>query len=137
MNLETMHADGTAMPTAGTLTFHPARRTRRARRHLRRPGTRTSLRYDSLLAKVVVRAPTLSSALVKAERALGEFVIGGPETNIELLRAVLTDPEFVSGPVDTGFLDRRLADLLPETVAIDPTTPSSALETGSGPRSPR
>ncbi|NLG45736.1 carboxyl transferase domain-containing protein, partial [Gordonia sp. (in: high G+C Gram-positive bacteria)] len=137
VNLETMHPDGTAMPTAGTLTaFTPPSGPGVRVDTFGALGLETSLRYDSLLAKVIVRAPSLASALAKADRALGEFVIEGPETNIDLLRAVLTDAEFVSGPVDTGFLDRRLADLLPETDLLPNTsvpvraTPPSALAAG-------
>ncbi|MGI6796328.1 carboxyl transferase domain-containing protein [Gordonia sihwensis] len=114
VNLETMSADGSAMPTAGRLdAFTPPTGPGVRVDTFGAPGLETSLRYDSLLAKVVVRAPTLSSAYAKADRALSEFVIDGPQTNIGLLRAILADAEFAQGPVDTGFLDRRLADLLP------------------------
>ncbi|MBM7367728.1 acetyl-CoA carboxylase family protein [Gordonia hydrophobica] len=114
VNLETMSSDGTALPTAGVLeAFSPPTGPGVRVDTFGVPGLETSLRYDSLLAKVIVRAANLDSALVKADRALGEFVIEGPATNIAFLRAVLTDDEFVHGGVDTGYLDRRLADLLP------------------------
>ncbi|EGD53978.1 acetyl-CoA carboxylase family protein [Gordonia neofelifaecis] len=130
VNLETMSADGTAMPTAGTLAaFTPPTGPGVRVDTFGAPGLETSLRYDSLLAKVIVRAPTLSSALGKADRALAEFVIDGPETNIPLLRAILTDREFSTGPVDTGYLDRRLTDLLP-TIPTASTSATSAVSTG-------
>ncbi|ALG84654.1 acetyl-CoA carboxylase family protein [Gordonia phthalatica] len=80
------------------------------------PDLETSLRYDPLLAKVIVRAPRLTAALAKADRALSDFVIEGVDTDAPLLRAILADDEFLAGPVDTGFLDRRVGDLEPAAV---------------------
>ncbi|WP_019203252.1 carboxyl transferase domain-containing protein [Tsukamurella sp. 1534] len=118
VNLETIAADGSTLPTAGTVTaFTPPTGPGVRVDTFGLPGLSTSARYDSLLAKVVVRAPGLERAYTKADAALGEFVVEGPGTNIGFLRAVLADAEFRSGPVDTGYLERRLADLAPETVA--------------------
>ncbi|MDP0397652.1 acetyl-CoA carboxylase family protein [Tsukamurella strandjordii] len=122
VNLETPLADGTVLPTAGVLDgYTPPTGPGVRVDGYGRPGLAISARYDSLLAKVIVRAATTARALAKAEAALGEFVIDGPGTNIALLRAVLTDPEFRSGPVDTGYLERRLGDLVPEAPSPAPT----------------
>ncbi|MGB3696549.1 MAG: carboxyl transferase domain-containing protein [Gordonia sp. (in: high G+C Gram-positive bacteria)] len=121
VNLETMTADGGANPTGGLLrAFTPPVGPGIRVDTFGVPGLETSLRYDSLLAKVIVRAPSLPAALAKADRALAEFTIDGPDTNIALLRAVLTDAEFRSGPVDTGFLDRRLPTLITPAAAAVP-----------------
>ena len=37
-------------------------------------------------------------------RALGEYQVVGPSTNIEFLKAVVEHPEFASGPVETSFI---------------------------------
>ncbi|HEY7617824.1 MAG TPA: acetyl-CoA carboxylase biotin carboxylase subunit, partial [Terriglobales bacterium] len=42
-------------------------------------------------------------------RALNEYFVGGIKTNISLFRRILSDPEFQSGKLDTGYLDRLLA----------------------------
>ncbi|TWS20114.1 carbamoyl-phosphate-synthetase [Tsukamurella asaccharolytica] len=128
VNLEVPQRDGTVLPTAGTLTGYtpPAGPGVRVDDY-GRPGLTISARYDSLLAKVIVRAATPARAYAKADAALGEFVIDGPGTNLALLRAVLTDPEFRSGHVDTGYLARRIGDLVPET-AVAATTPAVELD---------
>ncbi|WP_353109295.1 carboxyl transferase domain-containing protein [Gordonia sp. (in: high G+C Gram-positive bacteria)] len=118
VNLETLTADGAAAPTGGLLaSFSPPTGPGVRVDTFGVPGLETSTRYDSLLAKVIVRAPSLVAAVAKADRALAEFVIDGPATTIDVLRAILTDDEFLSGPVDTGYLDRRIGSLAPESDA--------------------
>ena len=65
--------------------------------------------YDSLLAKVVARGPDRGRALVTLRGALDRCAVDGVTTNLELHRALLTDPEFAAGGVDTGYLARWLA----------------------------
>ncbi len=115
VNLELPQRDGTVLPAAGTLTgYTPPTGPGVRVDDYGRPGLSLSARYDSLLAKVIVRAPSVTRAYAKADAALGEFVIEGAGTTIALLLAVLADAEFLSGPVDTGYLARRIGDLLPE-----------------------
>ena len=40
-------------------------------------------------------------------RALGEYQVVGPSTNIEFLKAVAGHPEFVKGEVETSFVPVR------------------------------
>lgn len=40
-------------------------------------------------------------------RALGEYQVVGPSTNIEFLKAVAQHPEFAAGPVETSFIPVR------------------------------
>ncbi|NIN70540.1 MAG: acetyl-CoA carboxylase biotin carboxylase subunit [Gemmatimonadetes bacterium] len=62
--------------------------------------------YDSLIAKLIVRAPTREEAIDRAELALDMFVIEGVHTTIPFLRRVLEHPDFRAGNIDTHFLDR-------------------------------
>jgi acetyl-CoA carboxylase biotin carboxylase subunit len=62
--------------------------------------------YDSLIAKLIVRAPTRDEAIQRAELALDMFVIEGVQTTIPFLRRVLEHPDFRAGNVDTRFLER-------------------------------
>ncbi|HEY2301247.1 MAG TPA: urea carboxylase [Acidimicrobiales bacterium] len=69
-------------------------------------GTAVSTHYDSLLAKVVVRADRRDDAVVALGRALDELRIEGVATNVDLLRAVAADERFAAGALSTGMLDR-------------------------------
>jgi acetyl-CoA carboxylase biotin carboxylase subunit len=65
--------------------------------------------YDSLLAKVIARGGDRDGALAALRAALGRCAVDGVSTNLELQRALLADPEFAAGAVDTGYLARWLA----------------------------
>src|SRR5581483_6882750 len=41
-------------------------------------------------------------------RALNEYFVGGIKTNISLFRRILSDPDFLAGKINTGYLDRLL-----------------------------
>ena len=68
-------------------------------------GAEVSPHFDSLLAKLTCRGATFEEAVGKARRALAEFTIGGVSTNLSFLVAVLADPDFASGAVNTSFID--------------------------------
>ena len=65
--------------------------------------------YDSLLAKVIAHGPDRAAALARLAGALDRCVIDGVRTNLGMHRGLLADPEFGSGGVDTGYLERVLA----------------------------
>ena len=67
-------------------------------------GAEVSQFYDPMIAKMVVWGPTRAQAIQRTRRALAEFHVGGIRTNIELLMAVLENPDFVEGKYDTGLL---------------------------------
>jgi acetyl-CoA carboxylase biotin carboxylase subunit len=62
--------------------------------------------YDSLLGKLIIRGNTREEAIVRARHTLESFVIEGVATTIPFLSRITRDPEFVSGEVDTGFVER-------------------------------
>lgn len=62
--------------------------------------------YDSLLAKLIVYAPTRKEAIRKMRMALEQFIIDGVTNNIEFQYLLMHTPEFVKGEVDTGFIAR-------------------------------
>lgn len=66
--------------------------------------------YDSLLAKVIVHAPTREQAISRMQRALDEYIIGGIRTNIPLHQALLADPEVLSGVMTTRTVERVVAE---------------------------
>lgn len=68
-------------------------------------GGRVPPHYDSLVAKLIVHAPTRPQAIAKMRRALRETIIGGIRTNIPLHQRILAHPAFEEGRVSTWFLD--------------------------------
>lgn len=72
-------------------------------------GWQVPLEYDPLLSKLAVWASDRREAIARLQRALGEYEIQGIRTNIPFFRRVLGHPDFVSGRLDTGFIDRVLA----------------------------
>ena len=70
-------------------------------------GCTVPVRYDSLLAKVVVKGSTRQMALLRLRRALEDFKIVGVQTNLPLHLHILNDPDFATGRYDTGFLMRH------------------------------
>ena len=68
--------------------------------------------FDSLLAKIIVTAPTWEDVLRKARRALEDTSIAGVKTNLDILRAIVIHPDFVSGKCDTSWLEASQPSLL-------------------------
>jgi acetyl-CoA carboxylase, biotin carboxylase subunit len=78
------------------------------------PGYEVPPFYDSMIAKLIVHAPTRKEAIRKMIVALEQFMVDGITTNIEFHYSLLHTQEFVSGNVDTGFVGRfleRIKDL--------------------------
>lgn len=53
--------------------------------------------YDANIAKLIIHGKTRAEAVARLQRALEEFIIGGITTNINLLRTIVSTPEFKSG----------------------------------------
>lgn len=64
--------------------------------------------YDSMLAKVIVLAPSRIEALDRMNRALNETVIEGISTNINLHKMIINDPDFRGNNYATNFLEKKL-----------------------------
>lgn len=61
--------------------------------------------YDSMVAKLIVHAPTRDEAVRKMKRALSEFVVEGIETTIPFHLKLMNHDVFVSGDFNTKFLE--------------------------------
>ncbi len=72
-------------------------------------GWRVPSDYDSLIAKLIVHAPTRAEAIVRMRRALDEFIVGGIRTNIELHKLLLRDQEVIDGQMSTRTVERIIA----------------------------
>jgi acetyl-CoA carboxylase biotin carboxylase subunit len=69
-------------------------------------GYRVPPNYDSLLAKLIVRADNRPAAIARLRRALSEFIVEGPKTNLDLHKRIVEHPDFISGRLDTHLLER-------------------------------
>jgi propionyl-CoA carboxylase alpha chain len=70
-------------------------------------GSVVGVHYDSMLAKVIAHGPTRDAARRRLARALAGAQLHGVTTNRDLLVAVLREPEFAAGRIDTGYLTRH------------------------------
>ena len=61
--------------------------------------------YDSMIAKLIVTAPTRELAIRKMKRALQEFIIEGVKTTIPYHIQLMDDPNFNKGSVSTKYLE--------------------------------
>jgi len=70
-------------------------------------GWKVPAYYDSLIAKVIVHGKDRGEAIIRMKRALNEFVIEGIKTTIPFHLQILEDPDFISGKINTHFIDRK------------------------------
>jgi acetyl-CoA carboxylase, biotin carboxylase subunit len=62
--------------------------------------------YDSLIAKLIVHGHDRDEAIIRMRRALDMFVVEGIYTTIPLHQRILYHTDFVSGNIDTKFLQK-------------------------------
>ncbi len=62
--------------------------------------------YDSMIAKLIVHAPTRDEAIMRMQRSLDEFIIEGVKTTIPMHKKILSDPDFQKGNISTKFMER-------------------------------
>ena len=68
-------------------------------------GDEVPLNYDAMLAKLLVSAPDRPSAVRRLRRALTDYEILGPSSNLPLLRRIAAHPAFEAGETTTRFLE--------------------------------
>ena len=71
-------------------------------------GYRIPPNYDSMIGKLIVHRATRTEAIAAMKRALGEFHIAPIKTTIPLHLQIMDNRNFISGKVDTGFIERVL-----------------------------
>ena len=62
--------------------------------------------YDSMIAKLIVHAPTRPEAIARMRRAIEEFAVMGIQTTLPLHLRILDDPTFQSGEYTIHWLER-------------------------------
>ncbi|USB34681.1 acetyl-CoA carboxylase biotin carboxylase subunit [Paenibacillus sp. YPG26] len=71
------------------------------------PGYVITPFYDSMIAKLIVWAPTREEAIAKMKRALSEFAVEGIHTTISFHQKLLEHPTFIRGDFDIKFLEEN------------------------------
>ncbi|MGE2835636.1 pyruvate carboxylase [Mycobacterium sp. SMC-4] len=80
-------------------------------------GAEIGAHFDSMLVKLTCRGRDFDAAAARAHRALAEFRVRGVSTNIPFLQAVIDDPDFRAGQINTSFIDDRPYLLTARTTA--------------------
>ena len=63
--------------------------------------------YDSMISKLVTWGRTRADAINRMRRALLEYLVMGPKTNIPFHKAMMTNEAFMRGDLTTHFLDEH------------------------------
>jgi acetyl-CoA carboxylase biotin carboxylase subunit len=71
-------------------------------------GTKVTVHYDPLIAKLIAWGIDREESIARLERALAEFDIQGIKTSIPFHREALRQPEFVSGCYTTDFVETMM-----------------------------
>ncbi|MDA8250515.1 MAG: acetyl-CoA carboxylase biotin carboxylase subunit [Rhodospirillales bacterium] len=72
-------------------------------------GYRVPPFYDSMVAKLIVHAPTRAQAIARLERSLAEFAVVGIKTTLPLHQRIVAEPRFRAGDYDIHWLERFVA----------------------------
>jgi acetyl-CoA carboxylase, biotin carboxylase subunit len=103
LNAEDIHNDFRPVPGRVTLAWFPALNGLRVDTHLQ-PGAMIPPHYDSMVAKLIAWGETRDAAIGAMEKALRVCAIEGVKTNKALHKAIMADPGFRRGGVDTNYL---------------------------------
>ena len=68
--------------------------------------------FDSLLAKIIVTAPTWTDVVRKAKRALEDTRIDGVKMSLDVLRGIVWTKDFAAQECDTQWLEASLPKVL-------------------------
>jgi 3-methylcrotonyl-CoA carboxylase alpha subunit len=68
-----------------------------------------------LISKLIVSGTDRTAALRSLRKALNEYQVVGPSTNLEFLERLAASEAFIAGEVETGFIAVRLRLLTSST----------------------
>ena len=91
-------------------------------------GTTISPDYDSMIAKLIVWAPTRAAARARLRRAIDEYRIAGVPTTLPFLRALNYSAAVATGAYGTATLEAFAATWAPE-----PSIPGTATDGAAAP----
>ncbi len=73
-------------------------------------GGEVSMFYDPMIAKLCTYHDTREQAIETMRSALSSYIIQGISHNISFLEAVISNPRFISGDINTGFISEEYPD---------------------------
>ena len=110
LNAEDVFADFQPSPGRVSLAWFPSLPGLRVDTHMT-SGAMIPPYYDSMVAKLIAHGPTRAEAIAVLQKALTVCTLQGITTNAPLHRAILADPVFQAGGVDTSYLTGLLPHL--------------------------
>jgi len=113
LNAEDIHNDFRPAPGRVTLAWFPSLTALRVDTHLQ-PGAMIPPHYDSMIAKLIAFGESRDLAIETMEKALRVCALQGVKTNKALHKAIMADPRFRKGGVDTNYLGGLLPNLVIE-----------------------
>ncbi|MFO7705132.1 MAG: acetyl/propionyl/methylcrotonyl-CoA carboxylase subunit alpha [Halopseudomonas sp.] len=81
-------------------------------------GDEVSPFYDPMLAKLIAWGETREDARLNLLAMLRETAIAGLHTNLSFLTRIIAHPAFAQAQLDTGFIPRHAAELLPPSAPL-------------------
>jgi acetyl/propionyl-CoA carboxylase alpha subunit len=115
INMETISKKGTFKPSGGDISVYEAPSGPGIRVDgFGYSGYKTSTRYDSLLAKLIIHSKSsdYASAVQKTYRALNQFRLEGFAVNIPFLLNLLATDDFRNNKIYTRYIDDHMAELI-------------------------
>jgi 3-methylcrotonyl-CoA carboxylase alpha subunit len=82
-------------------------------------GDAISLYYDPMIAKLIANGSDRAEAIGELAAILDEVEVWPVKTNAGFLFNAVLDPDFGTGRIDTGFIERKLDELVPEPAPDD------------------
>ncbi|MEP3244275.1 MAG: carboxyl transferase domain-containing protein [Sneathiella sp.] len=132
VNAEVQDDDGTVRPSGGRIGHYETPEGRGVRIDgAAYPGWQPNPRYDSLIAKLIVWDPRaeFTQILSATDKALEDYRIGGIQTNLSFLQALLRDEQVQAAKFTTRYVDQNMQALLaarPEENTVLPEQQSAA-----------
>jgi 3-methylcrotonyl-CoA carboxylase alpha subunit len=71
-------------------------------------GDAVATHYDPMIAKMIAHGPTRAAAQRKLAEALAKTQLSGFRTNLAFLSRLVQEPDFMTGNMDTGFIERNV-----------------------------
>ncbi|MBU2158005.1 MAG: acetyl/propionyl/methylcrotonyl-CoA carboxylase subunit alpha [Gammaproteobacteria bacterium] len=112
--------DNDFLPATGTLALYREANAGQGRRVDSgvSEGDEVSPFYDPMLGKLIAWGENREEARLRLLAMLKETCVGGVKTNLAFLTRVLAHPAFANAELDTGFIPRHEAQLLPPVTEL-------------------
>ncbi|PGH16869.1 hypothetical protein AJ79_01513 [Helicocarpus griseus UAMH5409] len=87
--------------------------------------------FDNMMAKIIVTSASWNGVVQKARRVLDDTRVSGVKTNIDILKAIIWNPDFQHWRIDTQWLETNLDDIIQDEKRLSNSRPIPALPASS------